>query len=83
MSNLDWVRYANGHTPTADLRLRMQKCMQTNAAVFRTAETLQEGCKQMDAIYKELKDLKVCFFNSGKHLCGLLLMLNSVLNVSD
>ncbi|KAJ1522246.1 hypothetical protein ONE63_002552 [Megalurothrips usitatus] len=58
VANLDWVRYADGHTPTADLRLKMQKCMQTNAAVFRTAETLQEGCKQMDSIYKELKDLK-------------------------
>uniref|UniRef100_A0A481SXT9 Succinate dehydrogenase [ubiquinone] flavoprotein subunit, mitochondrial n=1 Tax=Frankliniella cephalica TaxID=407008 RepID=A0A481SXT9_9NEOP len=59
VANLDSVRYADGQTSTADLRLRMQKCMQTNAAVFRTAETLQEGCKQMDGIYKELKDLKI------------------------
>lgn len=37
----------------------MQKCMQKNAAVFRTEETLQEGCKQMSKIYSKLKDLKV------------------------
>lgn len=59
VANLDSVRYADGQVATADLRLKMQKCMQTNAAVFRTAETLQEGCRQMDDIYKHVKDLKV------------------------
>lgn len=43
MANLDWVRNANGNVSTAELRLSMQKTMQTHAAVFRTAETLQEG----------------------------------------
>lgn len=43
MANLDWARHANGNVTTADLRLSMQKTMQTHAAVFRTAETLQEG----------------------------------------
>lgn len=59
VANLDSVRYADGQVSTADLRLKMQKCMQTNAAVFRTAESLQEGCRQMDDIYKHVKDLKV------------------------
>lgn len=40
----------------------MQKTMQTNAAVFRTAETLQEGVKQMQELYKSLSDLKVYYF---------------------
>ena len=30
-------------TPTAELRLRMQKTMQDDAAVFRTGETLAKG----------------------------------------
>lgn len=43
VANLDKIRNANGSIPTADLRLTMQKTMQTHAAVFRTAETLQDG----------------------------------------
>jgi len=37
----------------------MQKTMQTNAAVFRTQETLEEGCKLMANLYTELKDIKL------------------------
>ena len=37
----------------------MQKTMQTHAAVFRTAETLQEGVKKMQGLYKNLDDLKL------------------------
>ncbi len=36
LARLDRFRHAAGGTPTADLRLRMQKVMQTNCAVFRT-----------------------------------------------
>ena len=39
----DGLRYATGAIPTADLRLQMQKTMQEDAAVFRTAETLANG----------------------------------------
>lgn len=59
MANLDWCRYANGSIPTATLRLQMQKTMQTHAAVFRTEEVLQEGCKQMEKLYATLDDVKV------------------------
>ena len=45
LSRLDHFRNASGGTPTAELRLRMQKVMQTNCAVFRTGETLEEGHK--------------------------------------
>lgn len=37
----------------------MQKTMQTHAAVFRTQETLAEGCEIMCGMYKELKNLKL------------------------
>ncbi|KOB71654.1 Succinate dehydrogenase flavoprotein subunit [Operophtera brumata] len=48
VANLDSVRYANGAVSTADLRLRMQKCMQKNAAVFRQKSTLEEDVKVSD-----------------------------------
>lgn len=59
IANLDWVRFADGAIPTANLRLNMQKTMQSHAAVFREAETLQEGVRKMEEIYKQLKDVKV------------------------
>lgn len=34
--------------------------MQNHAAVFRTADSLQEGCRKMETLYKSLFDLKVC-----------------------
>lgn len=40
VANLDKLRYANGATPTAHLRLNMQKTMQNHAAVFRTGTVM-------------------------------------------
>lgn len=59
VANLDAVRYADGCTATADLRLEMQKTMQNHAAVFRTEETLKEGCKKMSQLYTKMEDIKV------------------------
>ncbi len=55
----DGLRYAQGGIPTADLRLEMQKTMQADAAVFRTAKTMAEGKDKMTAIAAKLGDLKV------------------------
>ncbi|MFC6687599.1 succinate dehydrogenase flavoprotein subunit [Jhaorihella thermophila] len=55
----DRLRHADGTVPTAELRLEMQKTMQEDAAVFRTAETLQQGVKRMAAVAGKLDDLKV------------------------
>lgn len=60
VANLDNVRHANGDVTTAELRLKMQKTMQTHAAVFRTEESLKEGCVKMSDLYKSLAHLKVC-----------------------
>lgn len=59
VANLDKLRYANGAIPTANLRLNMQKTMHTHAAVFREADTLKEGVRKMDEVYKTMKDVKV------------------------
>jgi succinate dehydrogenase / fumarate reductase flavoprotein subunit len=55
----DGLRNANGGIPTADLRLEMQRTMQSDAAVFRTSETMAEGVEKMTAIAAKLGDLKV------------------------
>lgn len=59
LDRFDRLRHANGGISTAELRLKMQKTMQTHAAVFRTGETLQAGVEKMDAIYAEFDDVKV------------------------
>ena len=58
VARLDKARYANGASATADVRLKMQKVMQNNAAVFRTEESLQEGVKKIDEVCGLIKDLK-------------------------
>jgi succinate dehydrogenase / fumarate reductase, flavoprotein subunit len=59
ISRFDATRQANGAIPTADLRLEMQKTMQSDAAVFRTDKTLAEGVVKMTAIAGKMGDLKV------------------------
>ncbi len=59
LDRFDSLRYAKGDSPTADIRKHMQKTMQEDAAVFRTAETLQEGCKRIDAVRERRSDVKV------------------------
>jgi succinate dehydrogenase / fumarate reductase, flavoprotein subunit len=59
MDRFDRIRHASGATPTADLREKMQRAMQEDAAVFRTQESLEQGCQRISAIWKELPDIKV------------------------
>ncbi|KAJ3275992.1 succinate dehydrogenase flavoprotein subunit [Borealophlyctis nickersoniae] len=59
IANFDKIRYANGASPTANVRLEMQKVMQSDAAVFRTEESLQDGVKKIDQVAKKMDDLKV------------------------
>ncbi len=59
MERFDRLRHADGHSPTAVLREKMQRAMQEDAAVFRTQESLEAGCRRISAIWKELGDLKV------------------------
>jgi succinate dehydrogenase / fumarate reductase flavoprotein subunit len=59
LSNLDRLRHANGSTPTAEVRLTMQKTMQADAAVFRTEKTLQEGCAKIDKVFASFDDVRV------------------------
>jgi succinate dehydrogenase / fumarate reductase flavoprotein subunit len=59
LGRFDGLRHARGGTPTAVLRDRMQRTMQEDAAVFRTAETLQSGVKRMSEIWSAMADVSV------------------------
>jgi len=59
MARFDGLRHANGAVPTSELRDKMQRTMQEDATVFRTQESLQQGCERISAVWQELADLKV------------------------
>jgi succinate dehydrogenase / fumarate reductase flavoprotein subunit len=59
LGNLDKVRNANGSTPTAAIRDKMQRTMQADAAVFRTGETLAEGVSKIRDIHASFADVRI------------------------
>jgi succinate dehydrogenase / fumarate reductase flavoprotein subunit len=59
LANLDSLRNAKGGTPTAELRLKMQRTMQNHAAVFRTSSSLVEGVEKMREIHAGFEDVRV------------------------
>lgn len=59
LGDFDHYRYAKGGTATADIRNDMQRSMQSNAAVFRTGEVLQEGCTKISRVWDSFKDVSV------------------------
>ena len=59
MDRFDRLRHAEGSTPTAELRGQMQKAMQEDAAVFRTEETLQSGCRRISSLWQGMADIRV------------------------
>jgi succinate dehydrogenase / fumarate reductase flavoprotein subunit len=59
LANLDRVRNANGSTPTAVIRDKMQRTMQADAAVFRTEQTLVEGVGKIREIRESFADVRV------------------------
>ena len=59
LDRVDKIRHNKGSTPTAKIRLDMQKTMQSDAAVFRTGETMREGMEKMNDIWQSFSDVKV------------------------
>ncbi len=59
LNRLEKIRNAKGSSSTAKIRQEMQNCMQKHAAVFRTEETLQDGNKKMQEIFKNFEDLAI------------------------
>jgi succinate dehydrogenase / fumarate reductase flavoprotein subunit len=59
IARLDHFRNASGGSPTAELRLKMQRTMQEDAAVFRTGETLKQGVRRIAEIWKAGDNIRV------------------------
>jgi succinate dehydrogenase / fumarate reductase, flavoprotein subunit len=59
LSRLDRFRHAKGKLPTAELRLRMQKVMQSHCSVYRTGTTLEEGSKLIHDVWAARDQISV------------------------
>jgi len=59
LGRLDHFRNAKGGTPTATIRLDMQRTMQKHCAVFRTDELMAEGVTRMEQVYASMQDIAV------------------------
>jgi succinate dehydrogenase / fumarate reductase flavoprotein subunit len=59
LARFDGLRNAKGKTPTAEMRLAMQRAMQEDAAVFRTGEVLAQGVKRIAEIYSRGDEIAV------------------------
>ena len=59
LARLDKFRHAAGGSPTAAIRLEMQRTMQADCAVFRTERTLDEGVAKIDAVNARMQDVNV------------------------
>lgn len=59
LSRLDRYRHADGDTPTAEMRLHMQRVMQNNCAVFRDGDVLEEGVREIGNIWNMMPSIRV------------------------
>jgi succinate dehydrogenase / fumarate reductase flavoprotein subunit len=59
VERLDKLRHAKGSMRTAEIRLNMQRVMQSDAAVFRTGETLSEGRTKLEQVFASFADVQV------------------------
>jgi len=59
LGRLDKFRHAEGGSPTAEIRLEMQRTMQSDCAVFRTDRTLSEGVAKIDKVFARMADVHV------------------------
>jgi succinate dehydrogenase / fumarate reductase flavoprotein subunit len=59
IARLDALRHAKGSLRTADVRLSMQRVMQSDAAVFRTGESLNDGKRRLAQVFDSFADVQV------------------------
>ena len=59
LDRFDRARYASGGTRVAELRLDMQRTMQSHAAVFRNSTSLADGVAKMRKVWNGLTDMSV------------------------
>ena len=59
LAHLDRIRHASGSDSTASIRLKMQRVMQNNAAVFRNSKVLAEGVQEIDSIASSISEIQL------------------------
>jgi succinate dehydrogenase / fumarate reductase flavoprotein subunit len=59
LARLDRIRNASGGTPTAELRLKMQRAMQETCEVYRSADLLSEGMRRITEVWRGAADVRV------------------------
>ena len=59
LDRFDKLRNSNGSSKTSELRLSMQKTMQSKCAVFRTEKTLKEGMSEIRKPFEGMEDISV------------------------
>jgi succinate dehydrogenase / fumarate reductase flavoprotein subunit len=59
LTRLDRFRYAQGGSPTAQIRAEMQKAMQKHCAVFRDQKLMDEGVAKLAEQNKRMEDIHV------------------------
>ena len=59
LARLEKFRNADGSKKTAEIRLDLQKAMQTHCSVYRTAESMSEGLEKVTAIAEDFKNVSV------------------------
>jgi succinate dehydrogenase / fumarate reductase flavoprotein subunit len=59
LGRLDKFRHAEGGSPTVEVRLDMQRTMQSDCGVFRTDRTLAEGVAKIDKVNARMADVHV------------------------
>jgi succinate dehydrogenase / fumarate reductase flavoprotein subunit len=59
LDRFDKLRNSNGSTKTSELRLLMQKTMQSKCAIFRTEKTLKEGMNEIRKPFEGMENISV------------------------
>jgi len=59
LDRFDKLRNSNGSTKTSELRLSMQKTMQSKCSVFRTEKILKEGMSDIRKPFEGMEDISV------------------------
>jgi len=59
VANIDKLRFKEGDVNTSTIRLSMQKTMQNHAAVFRDGPVMREGIVKMNALWKDMANVKL------------------------
>ena len=59
LDRFDKLRNSRGSTKTSELRLQMQKTMQSKCAVFRTEKTLKEGMNEIRKPFEGMENISV------------------------